>query len=286
MYAIGSSKPLHSTQLNYYVLQAHIALDSRGDLCESNGNVTAPLIYAYDARTLVQKGAVDSSAGYAGLVADRFGYLYGSNGAFIWSYAPGCTRQVDVIRRCQSSGPLVFDTLGNLYAGEGRAICVFAPTRKPGHMRFARAIEEGLHGAAALAIGPSNELFVANFSNSSVTVYQLGGSKPIRTVTKGLADPDALAVDSRGWLYVANVPNSPPSVSGWVSIYAPGGTRPIRYIKYKSRVAPSALAIDSSDNLYVAAYNTVRVYSPGAVKLLRRITKGVAAPMALLVGSP
>lgn len=285
MYALGSSEPLHSTKTNLYVLQAHIALDLHGDLCEANGNVSAPAIYAFNARTLKLEGALGSYGVFA-LAADRSGYLYGTNEAYIFAYAPGCTHNVDIIRHCANSGPLVFDQFGNLYAGEGRAVCIFAPTQKPGHMRFVRAIREGIDQAFALAVGPSGQLFVANFGDSSVTVFPAGGSKPSRRITKGLESPWALAVDSTGRLYVANRPNSPPQTPGWVSVYSPDGTRPIHTIKYGKGVAPSALAIDPSNNLYVAADNAVRVYSPGGAKLLRRITKGVDGPQALLIGSP
>jgi hypothetical protein len=50
-----------------------------------------------------------------------------------------------------------------------------------------------------------------------------------------------------------------------------------------------ALAIDPSDNLYVLnnyRRSTVLVYSPGAAKLLRKITDSVNYSAGLLIGSP
>jgi hypothetical protein len=74
--------------------------------------------------------------------------------------------------------------------------------------------------------------------------------------------------------------------SGWISVYAPGSTQPGRRVRVKNAVA---LAIDPSDNLYVLnnyRRSTVLVYSPGAAKLLRKITKDIGASAALLIGSP
>jgi hypothetical protein len=283
MYALGSATPLHSTKTPY-VARAALALDSHGNLCEATGDVSALAIYAFNARTLQLEGARDGQ-GVGALVADRSGFLYGTNGIDIFVYAPGCTRNVYTIRNC-GCWPLVFDRSGNLYGGAGREVRIYAPTQKPGHMKFVRAIHDGINGTGALAIRPSGELFVANDGNSSVSVFKPGGTTPARRITKGIDAPYALAVDSKGRLYVSNVPGSPPSANGWVSVYAPRGTRPIRTLSYGKAGAPGALAVDSSDNVYVAVDNSVRIYSPGGAKLLRRITKDVDGPTGLLIGSP
>jgi DNA-binding beta-propeller fold protein YncE len=98
-----------------------------------------------------------------------------------------------------------------------------------------------------------------------------------------------VAVDSKGRLYVDNCPYTACNVggrSGWISVYPPGSTRPGRRVRVEN---PVALAIDPSDNLYVLnnyRRSTVLVYSPGAAKLLRKITKDIGASSALLIGSP
>jgi hypothetical protein len=284
MYALQSSEPLHS--ISGYG-GTRIALDRHGDLCESNGNPSYQQIFEFNARTLKLKRTLDGQGWFQALVSDRSGYLYASTGGNLFVYAPGCTLSVSSIGGCASGAlPLVFDQSGNLYAGNYHAVCIYAPTKKPGEMKFVRAIRQGVNGPIALAIGPSGELFVANANDSSISLIASGGSKPTRRITKGLDFPWNLAVDSKGRLYVGNRPYSPPLSPGWVSVYASGGMRPIREVMYGKAVAPTSLAIDPSDNLYVAVNNRVDVYSPGAVKLLRRITKGVLAPYALLIGSP
>jgi len=289
MYALGSAEPLHVTSTQY-VSQAYLALDSHGDLCLANGNITDPAISAYNARTLQLEGT-RGGAGAGPAAANHSGYLYeASGGAYVLVYATGCTHYVNAIGHCVC-GPLVFDQSGNLYAGSD-GIRIYAPTQKPDRMKFVRTIRDGVDGPVALAIGPSGELFVVNYgsgSSFSVSVFAPGGSKPIRRITKGLDYPGPIAVDSRGWVYVASRP--PPSYPSWVSVYAPGGTRPIRYLKYKGqRIAADALAIDPSDNLYaatsIASREVVAVYTPGGTKLWYIIHKGVNGATALLIGSP
>jgi DNA-binding beta-propeller fold protein YncE len=70
-------------------------------------------------------------------------------------------------------------------------------------------------------------------------------------------------------------------------VYAPGGSQPVRKVPVRN---PVALALDPSDNLYVANIakdNSVLVYSAGATKLLQTIKLGPHnQPSALLIGSP
>jgi DNA-binding beta-propeller fold protein YncE len=93
----------------------------------------------------------------------------------------------------------------------------------------------------------------------------------------------ALAVDSTGLLYVANSRYG----SGWVSVYAPGSAHPTQRIRDGIN-RPTDLAIDPSNNLYVANANanSVTVYSPGGAKLLYTITKGLKFAEALAIGRP
>lgn len=157
-------------------------------------------------------------------------------------------------------------------------------------MHLLREIRNDISDPGRLAIGPSGELFVANYSydemKSYITVYQPGGSTPVLTITKGMKSAGALAVDSKGRLYVA-VPDYGVRHGGWISVYAPGGSQPVRKVPVYN---PAALALDPSDNLYVANQarrSSVLVYSAGATKLLQTINLGAHnAPSALLIGSP
>ena len=287
MFALNSSKPLHVTKTNYYSYGSGLALDLHGHLCVSTGNLSYQAVYEYDARTLKLLGETDLAGYFSALVADRYGYLYASSVFGILVYAPGCTERVNNLRH--GGNALVFDRSGNLYAGLGNAVGVYAPEQRRGHMRFVRRIHHGLKNAvSALAIGPSDDLFVADLigrKGGYVVVYRPGGSEPVEKITKGIETPALLAVDSKGRLYVDNLPYTA-GRSGWISVYAPGSTQPGRRVRVENAVA---LAIDPSDNLYVLnnyRRSTVLVYSPGAAKLLRKITKDIGASSALLIGSP
>jgi hypothetical protein len=73
---------------------------------------------------------------------------------------------------------------------------------------------------------------------------------------------------------------------GWISVYPPGGSQPVRKVHISN---PVALALDPSDNSYVAnqaKHNSVLVYSVGATKLLQTINLSADQPSALLIGSP
>ena len=294
MYALGSSKPLHVAKVNPIIYGAAIALDLHGHLCESNREISYGELFDYDAHTLKFLKA-SSGVDYRALAADHLGYVYASRpAADIVVFAPGCLHQVNVIRRgATNAGSLVFDRSGNLYKGNGYpndVVSVYAPTKQPGHMRLIRQIRDGISEPGPLAIGPSGDLFVANYSyserNSYITVYQPGGSTPVLRITKGMKVAGRLAVDSKGRLYVA-VPDYAVRHGGWISVYAPGGTQPVRKVPVHN---PVALALDPSDNLYVANQakdNSVLLYSAGATKLLQTIKLGPRnQPSALLIGSP
>lgn len=298
MYALGSSKPVHLANINpSTVYTAAIALDLHGHLCEANGEISYAQLFEYDAHTLKFRRGLTGVGAYPALVADRLGYLYASTGGgVIVVYAPGCTHEVNVIRRgVDAVGPLVFDRLGNLYAGMQPhfAVSVYAPTGRPGHMKLVRRITDGIDNPIALASGPSGDLFVANYPASvkghgNIAVYRPGGSKPILRITSGIRLPWALAVDSKNRLYVDNNPSAwgGTGSSGWISVYAPGSAQPLRIVNVKD---PVALALDASDQLYVANllnHSSVLVYSADAKKLLQTIKDGTDAPSALLIGSP
>lgn len=290
MYALGSSKPLRSVRVNEYVSSVQLALDSHGHLCLANGDISYPQIFEFDARTLDLMDRVYGDGDYPALLAGRLGYLYAStSGPVILVYAPGCTRIANTIHlgEFDGSGAMVFDRSGNLYVGtQPHAVSVFAPTRRPGHVRLVRQIRDGINHVTALAMGPSDDLFVGNYKGKGdgyVTVYPRLGLKPTLKITKGVGGINALAVDSKGRLYVAIADYRVPS--GWVSVYAPGGTKPVRKLHIFN---PLAFAIDPSDNLYVLSPqpNAVFVYNPGATKLLRKITAGVDVASGLVIGSP
>ena len=130
-----------------------------------------------------------------------------------------------------------------------------------------------------------------------VTVYAKGTSFPIRTITDGIAKPSALAFDSAGNLYVLNscsLNSSDECVqTPAVTVYAPGGSSPIRTIT-NGVEGSGGLALDPSGNLYVAnagyRFNSppkpgsITVYSPTSNSPTLTVTKDIQYPTALGIG--
>jgi DNA-binding beta-propeller fold protein YncE len=88
---------------------------------------------------------------------------------------------------------------------------------------------------------PKN-LYVANFANDTVAVYQPGSGTPLRTIKDGVKAPVALAFDPSEYLYVAD------SASSTVTVYYPEDTKVTRTISDEVN-KPQAIAFDSKGNI-------------------------------------
>lgn len=116
-------------------------------------------------------------------------------------------------------------------------------------------ITEGLDEPYGMFVDRGRKLYVANAGNGTVTVYPLGSTAPSETLT-GAGAPTQVAVGRNGAVYVANIGNfnDPSDGSGSVLEYRRGRTTPSKTIISFTRADeyPTGLALDSSDNLYVA----------------------------------
>ena len=292
-YNLGSSTPLRSVMLAYSAFA--IALDRLGHVfvLENYGSCGGQ-VQVFSARDLRLLRTITAPVCFSGVAIDRQGYFYFTTCCQgLWVYAPGGTHLVNHMRRF-ANGALAFDSSGNLYADNLFSVAIYAPTGVPGHLKFSGAIRKGVHWSDTLAFGPTGELFVVNTENCdapcdrgppSVTVFQPGEKTPTLRVTGDLKLPSSLAVDSVGRLYVANttIAGAPPWHS-WVSLYGPGATKPLRKFA-RGHGSAAGLAVDASDNLYVANGQDVDVYAPGAPKLLYRISEGSYGAHVLAIGS-
>ena len=106
-----------------------------------------------------------------------------------------------------------------------------------------------------------NNIYVVSKLNNTVTVYTPGVDNPVRTVRNGLDLPQSLAFDSSGDMFVGNA-NS-------VTEYAEAGSAPnvVTGIITAGVNAPSQIAEDQSDNLWVAntgGPGSITEYAPGS----------------------
>jgi sugar lactone lactonase YvrE len=212
------------------------------------------------------------------------------------------------------------DGSGNLYvansagsssssssSGSAGSVTVY----RSGHFRLIDTITDGIFGPRALAFDGSGNLYVLNggsMSSSSSSSSSSAGSvtiyahhRLVGTLTNGITAPVAMAVDSAGDVMVANAASSSSSSSsgsgGSVVVFTAGGTTPSETIT-TGILNVRALALDTSDNLYVAnaaggssssssssssASGSVAIFSPGSATPSVTITDGVTNPDALAV---
>jgi hypothetical protein len=292
-YNLGSSTPLRAVTLAYFAFA--IALDKLGHVfvLENYGSCGGQ-VQVFSARDLRLQRTISARVCLSGVAIDRKGYFYFTTCCQgLWVYAPGGTRLVNHMRRF-ANGALAVDSSGNIYADDLFSVAIYAPTGVPGHLKFSGRIPKGVHWSDALAFGPTGDLFVVNTERCnapcdhgppSVTMFQPGERKPALRITGDLALPSSPAVDSMGRLYVANttIAGAPPWHS-WVSLYGPGGTRPVRTFA-RGGGGLEQVAVDASDNVYVANGRYVEVYAPAASKLLYKINEGKSGAEALAIGS-
>lgn len=116
---------------------------------------------------------------------------------------------------------LALDASRNLYVGNQRTgtVTVYAPLKK----KQPRAIKH-VGKVIALLSTADKELYVLSYSKNVVYVYDESTLSRVRGISSGIACPTAMSLNKNGQLYVAN------SCPSSVTVYAPGGSKPLRTI--------------------------------------------------------
>lgn len=104
-------------------------------------------------------------------------------------------------------------------------------------------ITSGLSGPLGSFIDSKENLYVANLTGNSVTVYAKGKTTPSKTYTTGLTEPIGVAVGKDGTVYVSEYQ------PGQVVEYDKGATTPSRTITVGDA---EGVALDNKNNLYVS----------------------------------
>ena len=258
VFAPGSATP--TSTLTGLSFPSALRFDSSGNLYVINTNTNSVEVFAPQATTPTSTltGLDDPTA----LAFDSSDNLYVANADAntVSVYSPGSTTPTRTLTGLDAPVALAFDSSGNLYvANTGtNTVSVFAPNATTPTSTLTEP-----SSPQALAIDASGNIYVGN--DTTVSVFAPGSTTPTRTLT-GLNSPSAMAFDSRGTLYVANFGQqtvAAPEGSGTtVSVFAPGSTTPNATLTGLS--GPTALAFDSSGNLYVASAgsNSISVF-PG-----------------------
>ena len=159
---------------------------------------------------------------------------------------------------------------------------------KPLSNQFLHAINQGVNGSYAVAIDRQDNVYVANYYGSSVTVYaptERPGYPKLSHVIKPVNTPRYITFGERGNIYVSS--------GASVHVYDHKTLSLIRTIE-GSLSGISAIAVDAIGRLYVAnaPYTKkgfqpgwISVYPPGQTKERRRITDGIDVATGLATDS-
>ncbi|HEY1655608.1 MAG TPA: hypothetical protein VGF86_10865 [Candidatus Tumulicola sp.] len=311
IYADGGKTFLRSLNLGKFKKdEVAFAVDSAGTLyasaADSPGSQTLQIFTNQGAK---RSGAIHQRGAFGWITLDSSGNLYTfcAVAGGVCEYAGA---KHPVVRNFHGWPPIAVDSAGDLVvncANGEYILCVFAPGRTQSSWGVTGGIDNRLDSVTFDAAG---DLYAANgygaggFGPGNVAVFTPGSSVPTRTITEGIADPTSLAFDAAGNLYVYNLCTEPekygecPTPDGSITVYAPGGSTPIRTITQgvgtdESTVytGGSGLAIDGANTLYVVNRGNgpgdnggIAVYPSGATSPIRIVTKQIHHPIAVAVG--
>jgi streptogramin lyase len=152
------------------------------------------------------------------------------------------------------------------YVGDGNSSNVYV--YEIGSKKLSRTISEGINEPFDVAFDTSNNLYVLNFGNDTVTIYAENDGRPKLTISAGIRWPIGLALDNTNGLYVLNNYNKT------ITVYNRKSGRE-RYSISSGLSYPVAIAIGPDQNLYVANGTNIAVYAPGTQTPTRTIATGI-----------
>jgi hypothetical protein len=173
---------------------------------------------------------------------------------------------------------------GTLYVANQQTSTV--TSYAPGSVNVGVTITTGVASPDGVALDSSGNIYVANgaFFPGTVSVYSPGGTL-IRTLPGG--GVEGVAVDSTGRVYVSNcnVTCGNGTLADSVIVFAPNSTA-VAYSITGGISFPTSLALDSSDDLYVAnnslgKANNVTKYASGSAALVATLNAPGPAGIAI-----
>ncbi len=147
----------------------------------------------------------------------------------------------------------------------GQAVYIFP--QKGNNQAPIGKITSGVLAPNGLFVDSSGKLYVCNFGGGTVTVYRRGSITPLRTLT-GAGSAIDVVVGLDGTVYVSNWDSGN---AGTLLEYPKGQTTPSTTINING--ASEGLALDSSNNLYVA-YNDNSAFDGEVLKFAPGATVG------------
>jgi sugar lactone lactonase YvrE len=142
------------------------------------------------------------------------------------------------------------------------------------------SITTGTDCAFGAAVDKAGNLYVANISNNTVTVYPKGQTSPSLTISSAVSSPYSVAVDSKGNVFVSNLGNNT------ITAYAAGQTTAYETIAFNTYGQAVGIGTDGNDNLWVACDSTNGVFEikAGSSGVTNSGITGLAGPIGVAFG--
>ena len=242
VYGPGASSPFRTIRQGISAPQT-LTFDSSGNLYVGNGFDTVS-VYAPNSSTPLQIIA-NGIEHPTSLAFDLEGRLYVANAGgrgnhgFVSVFSPGGVRVIRTIATGINNPVSMTSIVPAMYV-----VNDFAPGSVSvygiGASTPLRTITNGMAHPDALAIGNSQEIYVANAGSpgrGSVAVYRVGSSTAIQRITRGIDSPVALK-------------------------FQQGGTPATNITEYavpSAGAQPYGLAIDANENVWVAEFGSATI---------------------------
>jgi len=170
------------------------------------------------------------------------------------------------------------------------ALCGFVPSAQAQLAHFnsaTRPLGSGFSSPAGVAVDASGNVFVADFTSSTVKeIVAVNGSIPesptIITLGSGFNEPEGVAVDGFGNVFVADTNNSAVkeilAAGGYTTVNTLGG----------GFLDPAGVAVDGSGNVFVTdTYNNAvkEILAAGGYTTVNTLGSGFSYPFGVAVGA-
>jgi len=123
-------------------------------------------------------------------------------------------------------------------------------------------ITDGISEPEGIATDKNGNLYVANLTANTITVYKPGTTSPSLTLTES-GGPTAVAVGENGYVYASDY-------QGGIDVYPPGATLPTRRLTNPAlRYGATGVDVGASNSVYATGFSSRSSTGPAVVKFAR-----------------